>query len=334
MEGTKSIVISRLSAEISRLYSADPAEVQHLLFTYLEKYDIVDTASEAEGSDLAEKIDLFIGVRKLDGLSDQTLTTYQDEMKLFSRYISKPVAEISTNDIRSYFAKIQKEKHLEKTTINNKIHIMHSFFGFLYNEDIIASDPSKKLKTQKVDLKSLRESLTIEELETLRNTCRDIREKLVVEFLCSTGCRVSEALNIRVSKIDWTDRSILVHGKGDKDRYVYFSVKCKLLLKQYLAERKGCISDYLFISDRAPYQRLTKSGMEKAIKRIAQRTTITKSVSPHVLRHTFATIALARGMSLELIQQLLGHSNIATTQIYAETSQRVVRAAYEQYIAA
>ena len=145
-----------------------------------------------------------------------------------------------------------------------------------------------------MDLKSLRESLTIEELETLRNTCRDIREKLVVEFLCSTGCRVSEALNIRVSKIDWTDRSILVHGKGDKDRYVYFSVKCKLLLKQYLAERKGCISDYLFISDRAPYQRLTKSGMEKAIKRIAQRTTITKSVSPHVLRHTFATIALAR----------------------------------------
>ncbi len=332
MENIKEMLTIKLADEISEKFHVDASEIKNIVMLNLDPYTLIEVILNEEKSDLKEKINFFIGVRRLDGLSDQTISRYRGELKLLSRYISKPVAEITTNDIRGYLSKIQSEKHLEKTTLNNKITILHTFFGFLQTEEIITKNPSLKLKTQKIDLKSLRNPLTVEELELLRDACKNIKEKIMVEFYYSTGCRISEGVFVRASAINWNERSILVHGKGDKDRTVYFSVKCKLLLKQYLSERRGN-SDWLLTSERAPFQQLTKSGIERAIKRIASRTNITKSISPHVLRHTFATNALARGMSLEMIQQLLGHSNISTTQIYAETSQRAVRIAYEQFIA-
>ena len=333
MIDNKEQVVMKMVSVIHDRYHIDAADVKTVIEGILDNYTITEKDGQVTASDLPEKVDFFLGVRRLDGLADRSLKRYREELSLFSRYVSKPASDVTTNDIRGYLAKIQQNRHLEKTTLNNKVRILHGFFSFLYNEDIIPSDPSKKLKTQKVDLKSLRDSLTAEELELLRDVCQNIKEKLIIEFFYSTGCRISEGIEVKVPQINWMERSILVHGKGDKDRTVFFSVKCKMLMQAYLKTRNGT-SDYLFISDRKPYNQLTDNGMERAVNRIAGRTSITKSISPHVLRHTFATLALSRGMPLEMIQQLLGHSSISTTQIYAETNQRAVRAAYEQYIAA
>jgi integrase/recombinase XerD len=271
-------------------------------------------------------------VRGLDGLSQLTLQRYKEELTMFSRYVKKPVTEITTNDLRQYLSQIQSERSYAKTTINNKIMVLRTFFSFLVAEEVLLKDPSLKLKTQRIDRKALRESLTIEELEEIRDACSDIREKAMIEYLYSSGCRVSEVIKAKISDIDWSECCLTVTGKGDKTRKVFFSIRCKIYLRQYLNTRSG-VSDSIFISERSPYQPLTKSGFERAIARIAQRTKITKPVTPHVFRHTFATSAYQRGMGLDMIQRLLGHNSISTTQIYADTNDRIVKSKYDQYVA-
>jgi len=187
------------------------------------------------------------------------------------------------------------------------------------------------LKNIKVDIKNLREHLTAEELETLRNSCKDIREKIIIEFLYSTGVRVSEAVEAKISHINWVESSLIVHGKGDKYRTVYFSVKCKLYLEEYMKFRNG-ESDSLFLGIRYPYKPLTKSGIEKIITKITLRTNISKSISPHVLRHTMAVHALQRGMDITMIQQLLGHEELNTTQIYAKVDNKKLQLAYQTHM--
>lgn len=181
--------------------------------------------------------------------------------------------------------------------------------------------------------KNLREHLTNEELEILRNACKDLREKVIVEFLYSTGCRVSEVIESKLNDINWSENSLKVHGKGDKYRTVYFNVKCKLLLQEYINTRDS-ESVHIFVGERKPHKALTKSGIEKLITKIGKRTNINKAISPHVLRHTMATLALQRGMDITLIQQLLGHTNISTTEIYAKVNTKQLQIAYEKYIAA
>lgn len=283
-------------------------------------------------SDLQEKIKFFLDTRKLDGLSDKTLRQYRSELKLFSQYCSKPVASITINDLRGYLASAQSKHELKRTTINNKVNVLKAFFKFLSSEEIIIKDPSTKLKTMKVDYKSLRDELDEEELEIFRNSCKTIRERALVEFLVSSGCRVSETSYIKTSDIDWTDKSLTVVGKGNKRRKVFFSVKAKIQLKMYLSQRKG-EGEYLFISERSPYQPINKDQIEKIIRNIGHRTDIKKPITPHVLRHTFATSALQRGMDISIIQQLLGHESINTTQIYATTSDQMLKRAYDQYAA-
>lgn len=314
-----------------QMLGINPVDAKLIVSKVLDGYELVNKNQTDTASDLPEKVKFFIDTRRLDGISEKSLRSYKSELDQFCRYCTKPVVQITINDLRSYISQAQS-RSLKRTTLNNKITILRTFFQFLTAEEILAKDPSVKLKTLKVDLKSLRDELDDEELEILRNACESTREKAIVEFLVSTGCRVTETTNVKLSDIDWNDRSLLVLGKGNKTRRVYFSVKAKLLLEAYLNQRKGDC-DHLFISERAPYLPINKDQIEKIIRTISKRTDIEKPVTPHVLRHTFATQALSRGMDITIIQQLLGHESINTTQIYATTSEVMVRRAYEQYAA-
>lgn len=332
MDDHKELVIIKILSELQEKYDINNLDVKNILEKHLNNYSLISNETGLMVSDLPEKIMFFIGLKRLEGLSEQSLQRYEDELGMFQRYITKPVAQIDVNDIRRYFAVIQQERHYAKITINGKLSVLRSFFGTLYKEEIIPKDPTVRLKNMKVDVKNLREYLTVEELEKVRNVCKDIREKALVEFLYSTGCRVSEVVKTKISSINWNENSLEVHGKGDKYRIVYFSVKCKLYLQEYLLGRSDD-NDSLFVGERKPYRSLTKAGIEKLIKRIASRTDIVKSVYPHIFRHSMATHALQRGMDITLIQQLLGHEEINTTQIYAKVNNRQLQLAYEQYIA-
>lgn len=160
--------------------------------------------------------------------------------------------------------------------------------------------------------------------------CRGYKEKALVEFLVSSGCRVSEVAGLRVDDIDWRDRKCKVIGKGNKERTVYFSVRAKLMLQLYIAERRG--GEALFASSRAPYEPLTDRGIEKMISKLGKRIGMERPLYPHLMRHTFASHALNCGMELTIIQHLLGHSDPKTTLIYAEIDPIRVQYEYNRMI--
>ena len=149
--------------------------------------------------------------------------------------------------------------------------------------------------------------LTEAELSQLRKGCRNIRDQALVEFLSSSGCRLSEAAGLRAEQVNWKQRSVRVLGKGRKARTVFFSAHAGGLLREYLSQREG--GEALFAAVRAPWTPLTPGGIEKALARIGQRAGLARRVHPHILRHTFATQALKGGMALPVIQQLLGHED-------------------------
>ena len=267
---------------------------------------------------------------KIDGLSAKTLKNYREMLMAFAAQVDKHVTKITTDDIRAYIGYLA-ERGLKDSSIQTHINVLRSFFSWLDVEDVIRKNPMRKIKSLKIDKLKARKPLSPEELEQLRDGCRTYKEKALVEFLVSSGCRLSEAAGIQVDRIDWQSRSVVVVGKGNKERTVYFSVRSKLMLQAYLDSRRGGTA--MFASSRKPYAPMTPRAIEKAIQKIGERAGENRRIFPHILRHTFATNALHGGMDLTIIQHLLGHSDPKTTMIYAELRDDAIRYAYEKVVA-
>lgn len=279
---------------------------------------------------LQRSVDSFLAAKKIDGLSPKTLKNYKEMLRAFSSSVDKPAARITTDDIRSYIGHLAA-RGLRDSSIQTHINTLRSFFAWLELEDAIKRNPMRKIKSLKIDRLSARRPLEPEELERIRDGCKTYKERAILEFLVSTGCRLSEAVGIRTDQVDWKRRSVKVLGKGHKERVVYFSVRACLMLQEYISRRKGGYT--LFASSRAPYAPMSPRAVEKALQRIGERAGSTRRIHPHILRHTFATTALKGGMDLTIIQRLLGHSDPKTTMIYAELQPEAVRYAYERVIA-
>ncbi|SFA70471.1 tyrosine-type recombinase/integrase [Clostridium frigidicarnis] len=205
---------------------------------------------------------------------------------------------------------------------------MKSFFSWLVGEEYIPKNPALKLKQTKQP-KRLRNALTEEELEIFKNACKTLREKTIVEFLVSTGCRLSEVVNANIKDINWSEKSLYVIGKGDKQRKVYFNTRTKLLLKSYLESRNDN-NEALFVTSKKPNSRLGARSIQRELKNISNRTNSEKSIFPHLMRHTFATHKLNSGMSLSVLQHIMGHDNPATTQIYASLNEENILHEYRR----
>lgn len=188
-----------------------------------------------------------------------------------------------------------------------------------------------KIRSIKLDKKNARQALSAEELERLRDACTGYREKALIEFLVSSGCRLSEVAQLNINDLNFNDRTVLVTGKGDKDRLVYFSVRARLMLQEYIKQRKG--GDGLFVSTKTPYEPLKQRAIQRVVHAVSERAGLFGRVHPHLLRHTFATLALNSGMDVTVIQRLLGHEDISTTQIYATMNEDVIKHQYNKYVA-
>lgn len=227
MEDYKELVIIKILSELQKKYNINNVEVKNILDKHLSNYTLLSNETGLMVSDLPEKIQFFLGLKSLEGKSTKTLERYQSELMMFSRYCFKPTAQIDVNDIRRYFALIKSEKSYENITINGKLSILRSFFGTLYTEEIIPKDPTLRLKNMKVDVKNLREYLSIEELEKVRNACLTIRDKAMIEFLYSTAVRVSEAVDTKIQNINWNIRTLGVIGKGKSTGMFSFPLSAK-----------------------------------------------------------------------------------------------------------
>ena len=207
---------------------------------------------------------------------------------------------------------------MKQSSINGQITILKSFFSWLLEEEYILKNPAKKLKRTK-EPKRLRHALSKKEVELFRIACITDREKALTEFLYSTGCRLSEVVGVNISDINWAEKTLFVIGKGDKEREVCFDTRTELYLHKYINSRND-ENEALFVTGKGSHNRLGGRSIEKEISKIAKRAGLDKEVFPHLFRHSFATHKLNSGISINIIQGLLGHETSATTQIYTETS--------------
>ena len=275
-------------------------------------------------------IESFISSKQIEGCSDRTIKYYKEIIDKFNDSFDKSIKKISTEEIRSYLSNYKEMSTCGSTTIDNIRRVLSSFFSWLEDEDYIIKSPIRRIHRIKTPT-TIKEVLTDENLEKLRDECENIRDLSLIELLISTGMRVGELVNLNISNLNFEDRSCIVLGKGNKEREVYFDAKTKLHLKEYISKRNDT-NDALFVSLREPHQRLSISGIELIVRNLGVNTNINK-VHPHKFRRTLATMAIDKGMPVEQVQKLLGHVKIETTMHYAMVNQSNVKISHRRYIA-
>ena len=243
--------------------------------------------------------------------------------------IQKQVCEITTNDIRCYLATRQDTRQLSKVTIDNLRRIFSSFFSWLEDEDYITKSPVRRIHKVRTDT-LVKEVLSDESMEVLRDSCTEIRDIAMIDLLASTGIRVGELVKMNRDDIDFQERQCVVFGKGNKEREVYFNARTKIHLKRYLEQRTDN-NPALFVGLSVPYTRLSISGVESRLRLLGKRANIIK-LHPHKFRRTLATMAIDKGMPIEQVQKLLGHVKIDTTLHYAMVNQTNVKLAHRKYL--
>jgi len=314
-------LVGKLSLEFPEL---NQFKVREIVEEVLYKYDIVPQELGLTTTDIEDKLQLFFIVKRQEGLSLKTLKNYGYQLAIFSNYLRKPVANVTLMDLRIFIN--ARCKKMRASSLNGQISILKSFFSWLHNNEYILKNPTVNLNQTK-EPKRLREPLSRDEVELLRQNCEKLRESCILEFAYSTGCRLSEIAGVNIKDLDFNQMTLKVIGKGDKQREVCFNTKAKYLLKEYILSRNDeC--EALFVTSKHPTGRLGTRSIEREIKIIAKRAGFTKSIYPHLLRHTIATHLLASGMPLHIVQALLGHEDPKTTQIYAVTNSENIIHAY------
>lgn len=269
----------------------------------------------------------FCGCKKLGGAKESTLKCYCVTYRTFLNYNNMSLLDVTTNDLRRFL--LDYESRNSKKTTDNARRNLNTLFQFMEDEGYIAKNPCKKIKKIKEDV-VVKKAYTDLEMEQMRDACETPRELAIVDFLLSTGVRVSEACHVKLSDIDWNDRSAVVTGKGNKQRIVRFSTRCKKHLQEYLVSREGN-SEYLFCQIRSPYNNLEKGGMERIIHRIGANGGL-PDITVHCFRRWFATDMFKKGVDLKIIQTLLGHSNLQTTsEYYIKANQDKIKFVYDTY---
>ena len=329
MENFAKEFMVKLDGKISE---SDMATILQELQMFASGYDIQkkETSLTTYEPQIPECYKAYMVSKKIEGLSKETLKTYDLYLKDFLLYIRKPVREITANDIRIYLFSYQRKNGVSNRTMDGRRLVINTFLEWCRTERYIDWNPCSQIRPIKYESKP-REPLTGIELELVRDACRTYREKAIIEVFYSTGCRVSEMVNLSKSDVDFVKGEVKLFGKGAKHRISYINARAEVSLKKYLFSRRD-ENPALFVSDRNPHDRLKKTAIEKVVREIGERSGIGRRVFPHIIRHTTATDALERGMNIAEVQKILGHEKMDTTMIYAKVCQENVKHDHKRYI--
>ena len=324
--------------------------IQNDIVIILNDYEVTarETALATRNEDKnAWYLKKFLIAKTVKGCTDRTIKLYGKELKKILQAINKTADEITADDIRYYLAIRERRDKVTRTTMNNELRYLRSFYSWLTAEELVARNPTAKLDSIKGPKKK-KEAFTEMEVEKLRSSCNNTKETAIIETLLSTGCRVTELSLMKIDDI--SGNALVVHGKGEKDRTVYLNAKAQIAIEQYLKERKDK-NPYLFprmipvpkmkrSQLRNAYQYpdnvesdgfMDKSSIRSLVQRIGKRCGVT-NVHPHRFRRTCATFALRRGMPIEQVSKMLGHEQISTTQIYLDLDERDMEQAHRKYV--
>ena len=273
---------------------------------------------------------MFIDAKQIEGCSERTLQYYKMTVEHLLTTLDVPVRKMTIDEIRSYLANYQQRNNCSKVTVDNVRRNISSFFSWLEEEDYILKSPMRRIHKIKTK-QSVKETISDEMIEKLRDNCECARDLAMIDLLYSTGIRVGELVRLNISDIDFEERECIVYGKGDKERRVYFDAKAKLHLQNYINSRHDD-NPALFTTLDAPYDRLKISGVEIRVRELGRKISMER-IHPHKFRRTMATRAIDKGMPIEQVQKILGHSQIDTTMQYAIVNQNNVKTAHRKYIA-
>ena len=276
-----------------------------------------------------EYLKMFLDAKAIEGCSKRTLQYYQVTIEKMLSSQTIQVRKITTEDMRAYLSNYQSINNCSKVTVDNVRRNISSFFSWLEEENYILKSPMRRIHKIKTN-QQVKETITDEDIERLRDSCTCKRDLAMIDLLYSTGIRVGELVNLNISNIDFEARECVVFGKGGKERRVYFDAKSKLHLQSYIASRKDN-NPALFVSLDLPCDRLRISGVEIRIRQLGRKINLSK-IHPHKFRRTMATRAIDKGMPIEQVQKLLGHSQIDTTMQYAMVNQANVKSSHQKYI--
>lgn len=308
-------------------------KIRNQLESELSKCEVYPRCTDLVTVDMAplEYLNQFLNVKMIEGKSDGTIERYKYEISQLLFYYHKPLTEYTTNDLRNYLDHRKHNGKLKKVLSNRTLDGMRScyssFFAWLTSERIIESNPCLALHKIKY-LKSVRTSFSQVDLQKLREACVTIRDTAMIDWLISTGCRVAEVANTKLSLINWHERSCIVIGKGGKERTVYFNDITAMHVQMYLNTRSDVV-DALFIGRNG--DPLSKRGIQNAIKKIGEAACVPKTHC-HRFRHTLAS-NLSSKMPILEVSKILGHSSISTTQIYCHANQEAIQSDYRRIMA-
>lgn len=277
-----------------------------------------------------EYMDMFISAKRIEGCSERTLAYYKTTIEHMLSIIVTPLRQIQTDDLRAYLAEYQLRNNCSKTTVDNIRRNLSSFFSWLEEEDYIIKSPIRRIHKIRTGSK-VKETLSEECIEKLRDSCLQIRDLAMIDLLYSTGIRVGELVNLNINDVNFEERECIVYGKGNKQRKVYFDAKTKVHLKRYLEQRID-YSEALFVTLDSPFERLKISGVEIRLRKLGRLASLDQKVHPHKFRRSMATRAIDKGMPIEQVQKLLGHQQIDTTMHYAMVNQSNVKIAHRKFI--
>lgn len=277
----------------------------------------------------SEYLTMFLDAKAIEGCSWRTIQYYRVTIDRMLDNVTEPVRKITTEDMRSYLSDYQKINDCSKVTVDNIRRNLSSFFSWLEEENYILKSPMRRIHKIKTN-QQVKEVISDEDIERLRDKCTCKRDLAMIDLLYSTGIRVGELVNLNISDVDFEARECVVFGKGGKERKVYFDAKAKLHLQKYIESRSDT-NPALFVTLDSPYDRLKISGVEIRMRELGRSVKIAK-IHPHKFRRTMATRAIDKGMPIEQVQKILGHSQIDTTMQYAMVNQNNVKSSHQRFI--
>ncbi len=328
----RSEFVNRFGSKISAKYSSE--ELRYLmneLTVFISDYEIQKRCTDlvVYTNPIPECYESFLVEKKISNRSDGTLKQYDFKLKDFFCNIDKPIDQLQKEDIIKYLYQLRKRKKVSDRSVEGYRIVINQFLNWALNNGYIAKNPAQTIGAIKFSSEP-RKPLSPEEIYKMRQGCMTLRQKAIFEFFLGTGMRVSEVVELTIDRIDFNTRIIQTHGKGDKWRKTFLTPAAKEALISYLNSRSdNC--PYVFVTSKGEVKGLIKEAIRKEVHIIAKNAGINRSVFPHLIRHTFATESINRGMPATSLQIILGHSRLDTTMIYAKTNPEVVQYDHKKY---
>lgn len=324
-EQLRTALIVEIEKDISGITTETLNKISSALDRAAQRYEvsIKELSLSVNVEPIPELVKIYLVVKKTEGLSAGTIENYSLILQNFFGRVRKSAAEVTANDIRLFLYDYKKYRNVSDRTLDKYRQMICWFFGWAHTEEYIPRNPAKSIKAIKHETKD-RQALTQMEMEQLRTGCESVRDRAILELMYSTGCRVSEMATLKKSDINWEAGTVHLFGKGRKHRNSFLNARATLALRTYLKSRSDTFDD-LILTERAPYKAVGKEALEAIIRKIAERSGLGRKVTPHIIRHTTATIAVNAGMPIEDVSKLLGHASVNTTMIYAKASNEKVQ---------